>query len=120
MIYITPYSNGKWYYRTWIAEEKKYYRKSLRTTDKKDAIKLAEDEYIGIRSTLDRGHKIFGMNFSQVSEEFLERKQREVNAKKITQQRHATIKTQITRWIVPFINATTKLSALDRNSFRER
>ena len=119
MIYITPYSNGKWYYRTWIAEEKKYYRKSLRTTDKKDAIKLAEDEYIGIRSTLDRGHKIFGMNFSQVSEEFLEHKQREVNTGSITQQRHATLKTQITRWIVPFINATTKLSALDMNSFRD-
>ena len=24
MIYITPYSNGKWYFRTWIAEENKY------------------------------------------------------------------------------------------------
>ena len=27
MIYITPYSNGKWYFRTWIAEEISIYEK---------------------------------------------------------------------------------------------
>ena len=117
MIYVTPYSNVKWYFRTWIPKEKKYLRKSLRTTNKKDAIALAEKEYLGVYATLQQGHKIFGMTFAEVSEEFLEHKQREADSGKITQQRHSTIKTQITRWIVPFINSTTKLSALDMNSF---
>jgi len=119
MIYITPYSNGKWYFRTWIPEENKYLRKSLRTTNKEDAISLAEKEYLDVYATIQKGHKIFGMTFKEVSEEFLELKQREVNTKTITQGRHSTIQTQIIRWIVPYINPTTKMSALDINSFRD-
>ena len=119
MIYITPYSNGKWYFRTWIAEEKKYLRKSLRTTNKKDAISKAEQEYLEVYATVQQGHKIFGMSYLEVSTEFLEHKQREVDAGRITQGRHSTIQSQINRWIVPYINKTTKLSALNKNSFRD-
>ena len=39
MIYTTPQSNGNYYFRTWIAEERKYVRKGLRTKILEDAIK---------------------------------------------------------------------------------
>ena len=119
MIYITPYSNGKWYFRTWIAEENKYLRKSLRTTNKKDAISLAEKEYLDVYATIQQGHKIFGMTFRELCDGFLEHKQREVDTDKITKGRHDTIKTQINKWIAPYINPTSKLSILDMNSFRD-
>ena len=70
MVYITPYSNGNWYFRTWISEEGKYLRKSLRTKNKKDAIALAEKEYLKVYATLDKGFKIFGLNFTELCEEY--------------------------------------------------
>jgi len=66
MIYITPYSNGKWYFRTWISEEGKYLRKSLRTTDKQDAIRLAEQEYLNVYATIQKGHKVFGLKWIEL------------------------------------------------------
>ena len=36
MIYTTPHSNGNYYFRTWVAEEKKYVRKGLKTKVLKD------------------------------------------------------------------------------------
>ena len=117
MIYITPYSNGKWYFRTWIPEEKKYLRKSLRTTNKKDAIRLAEKEYLDVYATMQRGHKIFGMKFSEVCESFLEEKREQADTDAITQGRLATLTTQVNRWIIPYATPSRKLSELDMNSF---
>jgi hypothetical protein len=71
MIYVTPYSNGKWYFRTWISEEGKYLRKSLRTTSKGDAVSLAEREYLKVYATIDRGFKIFGLKFTELCDEHL-------------------------------------------------
>lgn len=118
MIYITPYSNGKWYFRTWISGEGKYLRKSLRTTNKKDAIELAEREYLNVYATLDRGFKIFGLKFTQMCDEYLVMRQEDVDVGRITQQRHSTLKTQINKWIITFINPSTKVSELNRESFR--
>ena len=108
MIYITPYSNGKWYFRTWVEGEGKYLRKSLRTTNKKDAIKLAEQEYLNVYSTLQRGHKIFRLKFCEVCEEYLDLRKRKVNAGDISKQRLETLKTQINRWIILFITPSKK------------
>ena len=43
MVYTTPQSNGNYYFRTWIAEEGKYYRVGLRTKVQEDAISLAHN-----------------------------------------------------------------------------
>ena len=118
MIYVTPYSNGKWYFRTWVSEEGKYLRKSLRTTNKKDAINLAEKEYLKVYATIDKGFKVFGVKFKQMCDEYLVQRQEDVDVELITQGRHSTLKTQINRWIVPYINPSTKVSELNRESFR--
>ena len=40
LIYTTPRSGGNWYFRTYITEARKYFRQSLRTKDKEDALDL--------------------------------------------------------------------------------
>lgn len=97
MIYITPYSNGKWYFRTWISEEGKYLRKSLRTTDTQDAIRLAEQEYLNVYATIQKGHKVFGLKWIELCEEFIQHKQQDVEVGRIKESRLKTIKTQINR-----------------------
>ena len=62
VIYTTPQSGGNYYFRTWIPEEKKYYRKSLRTNDLDQAIKLGENEMLGILSKINTGHRVFGLS----------------------------------------------------------
>jgi len=64
VIYTTPQSGGNYYFRTWISEEKKYYRKSLRTADLDAAIKLGENEMLGILSKINTGHRVFGVSVS--------------------------------------------------------
>lgn len=66
MIYTTPNSNGNYYFRTWIAEEAKYYRVGLRTKVQEDAIKSGEDEMLDILNKLKQGHKIFGMSWGGI------------------------------------------------------
>ena len=48
MVYTTPESNGNFYFRTWVSSSKKYYRKSLRTKDRTDAIRIGEEMMVEI------------------------------------------------------------------------
>ena len=117
VIYTTPHSGNNYYFRTWIPEEKKYVRKSLRTTNVDDAIKMGENEMLGILTKINQGHKVFGVTFKEVCDEFLIHQQERVNTKRITQGRWSTINTQIKRWIVPYIGKHLTTASLDRNSF---
>ena len=51
-IFTTRDSNLTWQFSMWIAEEKKYYQKSLRTEYKTKALRMAEDLYVEIIATL--------------------------------------------------------------------
>ena len=64
--------------------------------------------------TMQRGHKI-GMTFKELCE-FLEEKKEQVDTNTISQGRHATLTTQVNRWIVPYATPTAN-SELDMNSF---
>ena len=119
MIYTTPQSNGNYYFRTWIAEEGKYYRRGLQTKNEIDAIILGEEEMLDILSKIKQGHKIFGSGWGELCEEFLGHQQKRVDTNRITQQRHSTIKTQVNKWIVPYIGKNCRLSELDINSFMD-
>ncbi|MFP6889531.1 MAG: hypothetical protein VCF07_07205, partial [Nitrospinota bacterium] len=117
MIYTTPQSNGNYYFRTWVAEEGKYHRVGLRTKNEVDAIKLREGGLLDILTKIKQGHKIFGSGWGELCEVFLGHQQKMVDTNRITQQRHSTIKTQVNKWIVPYIGKNRRLSELDINSF---
>jgi len=117
MIYTTPDSGGNYYFRTWIAAEKKYFRKSLRTTNRTEAIQLGETEAIGIMSKIKTGHKVFGLSWDELCQDWLEFQGDRVSTNRITSGRLDTLKTQVNRWIIPYIGSREKVANLDRNSF---
>lgn len=71
VIYTTPQSGGNYYFRTWIPDEKKYVRTSLRTSNLDQAIKLGEDQMLGILSKINSGHKVFGLSWGELCEDWL-------------------------------------------------
>ena len=117
VIYTTPYSNGNYYFRTWIKDEKKYIRKSLRTKILDDAITMGENEMLGIMTKIKQGHKVFGVTFGELCDDFLQHTQSRVDTNRITKGRFSTINTQIKRWIMPYIGNKETVASLDRNSF---
>ena len=66
VIYTSPEANGSFYFRTWISEEKRYVRKGLRTKDVDVALKIGENEMLGILKKINQGHKIFGVTFGEM------------------------------------------------------
>ena len=116
MIFITPYSGGKYYFRMWVSAEGKYYKKSLRTTDKNLAVELAEQEILGIMTKVNSGHKVFGLSWGELCQQFLDFSKERVETNRITEGRLSTLKTQVNKWIIPYIGKNTKTSELDRNS----
>ena len=117
VIYTTPYSNGNYYFRTWIKDEKKYIRKSLRTKILDDAITMGENEMLGVMTKIKQGHKVFGVTFGELCNEFLQHTQSRVDTNRITKGRYSTINTQIKRLIMPYIGNKETVASLDRNSF---
>jgi integrase len=119
VIYTTTASNGIYQFRCWVSKEKKYYRKTLQTRSKTEAIRLGEEEYLGIITKIKSGHKIFGLSWGEVCEEYLEYTIERVETNRITHGRYKTISTQTNKHIVPFLNANLRTSEIDINSFMD-
>lgn len=119
VIYTTTASNGIYQFRCWVSKEKKYYRKTLQTRSKTEAIRLGEEEYLGIITKIKSGHKIFGLSWGEVCEEYLKYTIERVETNRITHGRYKTISTQTNKHIVPFLNANLRTSEIDINSFMD-
>lgn len=119
VIYTTPASNGIYQFRCWISAEKKYYRKTLQTRSRTEAVRLGEEEMLGILTKVNSGHRIFGLSWGEICDEFLEYTQDRVDTNRITQGRYKTISTQVNKHIVPFLNANLRASEIDINSFMD-
>ena len=70
-LFTTHKSNGIWYVKIYIHDEKRYFQKSLRTRDEDLARRLAEDEYVQIKAKRLTGQKIFKVAFHTVIDEWL-------------------------------------------------
>jgi hypothetical protein len=62
---------GVWQFRLWLADEDKYFRQSLRTKNKEDAIHKAEDMYAELRCLKKQGKKIYSINIKKGVEMYL-------------------------------------------------
>ena len=56
----------------WIAEEKKYVRKSLKTRDLKTAIERGKTLYLEMHGDVRSGKKIFGITVGELVEQYVE------------------------------------------------
>ena len=100
-LFTTLKSNGIWYVKIYIHEEKRYFQKSLRTRDEDLARRLAEDEYIQIKAKRLTGQKIFKVSLHKVIDEWLEEQKKTIGLSK-TLGRYQAIVSQ-TNWLKKFI-----------------
>lgn len=112
-----------WYFRMYLVKEKKYYRKSLKTEDYHEGIRLGEKECLKILQKLESGYTVFGKSFRVLCEEFLQHKTDESKIGMITSQRVETIKTQL-KWLMRYFDkkyecedARKGIHHLEKNTF---
>ena len=116
-IYTTPASNGTYQFRTWVKSEKYYFRKSLRTKTKSDAIILGEELMVSILSKVHQGHKIGGFSWGELCQDFLDHQKVRVTNGRITDGRYRTLKTQVNKHLLKYLSERVLVSEINVNSF---
>ena len=119
-IYTTKQSGGNYYVRSWVADQKYYFRQSLRTTDKANAIKKAETVIFDLYAKVQGGYSIRGLSWGKLCDNWLEFQLERVHTKRITLGRYNTIKTQVNKHIKHLVKdgKNTKLSDIEPRDFR--
>ena len=72
LVYRVNASGDGWQFSTWISEEKKYYRKSLRTKDRELAGERARELFYEIQGKIRIGEVLFDLTIREVATQFLE------------------------------------------------
>jgi hypothetical protein len=67
----TQQSGVYWHFRLWISEERKYVRKTLKTTHLDTAVERAENEFFAIKANVNAGRRIFSPTVQQAEDEYL-------------------------------------------------
>ena len=68
---VVERSGDVWQFRMWVADEKKYIRRSLKTRDFVTAKKRAEDIVFETMSDISTGRKIFGITLGDLVQQYL-------------------------------------------------
>ena len=95
IVYRTKQNGDVFQFRTWIAGEKKYYRKTLKTRDLETALGRGREMFLDIKVELRLGKKIFGLTIGELVDGFLEYQKERVQTGRITQGRWSTIRTHL-------------------------
>ena len=61
---------GTWHFRLYVSSERLHYRKSLKTIDKRDAVKFAEQEIVNILAKQQNGQAIKSPTFAEAVRSF--------------------------------------------------
>lgn len=117
-IFKVPLSGDVWQFRMYLKDESKHYRKSLRTKDFESAQSKAKKLALEILGKKESGKKIFGVTLSEMVDEFIAYREREVAGGIITAGRLVTIKSQLNHFLV-IKGKETKASELDENALYE-
>ena len=116
-IYRMSRSGGIYQCRVWIPTEKKYLRRSLKTTDYETAIGRGEKLILETHSDISSGKKLFGITLGELVDEYLKWRQKDVGVEGgITEGRLGTIKSQC-RALLRTKSEKLKVAELDKNSF---
>ena len=119
MLYTTPYSNGNYYFRTYIVDERKDYRVSFKTKILGDAIKMGETEMLEILNKQSQGHKVFGKSWGELCNEFIKHNQDRVSVGNLSKTSFRASKSGIKTWIIKYLGESYRINGLTKNSFLE-
>jgi len=76
VIYQNDY--GVWQFRIWLADEDKYFRQSLRTKNKEDAIEKGEELFWTIKLDKKNGKKIYSISIAKAVQKYIEYRKNDV------------------------------------------
>ena len=114
-IYRVAQSGDVWQFRMYIRDEKKDYRKSLRTRDKTTALQRGRELGLELQGKMLNGVKLFGYTLQELVDKYIEYRQEEVDAGIITSGRLVTIKSGLNRFL-EILGKDTKVSEIDRDT----
>ena len=117
-IFRVPASGDVWQFSTWIREEKKYLRRTLKTRDLETAIQRGEDLYLQTFSDVKSGRKIFGITLNDLADAYIKWRQEDVVLGNITKGTVVVIKSHL-KHLLSYKGHQTRLAELDRNSCYE-
>ena len=114
----TKQSNKIWQMRVWVGDEKRHFRKSMRTRDLDLAKEKARKTYYQMMGQKEVGNKIFSITMGKCVEEYLEFQQQRVDGGFITQGRRTTISSQV-KHLLKFVGENTKLDNIQRHKYKD-
>lgn len=116
-LYRMSRSGAVYQIRIWVSEERKYLRRSLKTTDYETAKQRGEKLILQTLSDIASGRKLFGITLGELTDKYLEWRRADVGLEGgITEGRFKTIESQC-RALLRTKHLTTKIAELDENSF---
>lgn len=115
LIYRVPLSGSVYQFRMYLKDEKKHYRKSLRTRDLDSALAKGKKLALDILGKKEAGKKIFGLSLQELVDQYVAFRQREVDSGIITAGRLVTLKSQLNH-LMASKGKELKASELDKNS----
>jgi hypothetical protein len=98
-IYRVPLSGDVYQFRMYLRDERKHFRKSLRTRDLDSALTKAKQLALQILGKKEAGKKVFGISLQALVEQYIAFRERHVKSEDITPGRLVTIKSQLKHFI---------------------
>ena len=127
LIYRGSRSGKNWQFRMWITDDRRYFRKALKTKDKDVAIERANELYLATHTKIRTGYKIFDTTLKELAEEYLKEQKSRIRIGAvgkgdigITDGRYVTIRTQVERHLCGFLGEDTKLSTIRIDTFKHK
>lgn len=123
-IFQVKQSKDVWQFRMWLPDEKKHYRKSLKTRILRDALSFAEKLALELRVDVGTGKKIFGITVQELCDEYIENREKDIGEGDglITQGTWKTLRYKLQNG-VQMLGADTKVSNIkqsDLEDYRQR
>jgi integrase len=117
-IYRTTHSGDVWQMRMYVADEKRYVRKSLKTRDKTLAIERAKKEFIFYQAKIQNGEKLFSITTQDLVNRYRLFEQERLDGQQISEGRFSNIKTHTNRYL-EFVTKSEKIQNISSKKFRE-
>src|SRR3954463_1746643 len=123
-VFRTIHSGKVWQMSSWVREQQRYFRKSLRTKDLGEAKQLATEEYIEIKARLRNGEMVFAKTARALVDEYLAEQTKRVRPTGrhqggISEGRHALIASVLNRHYLGQVGEGTRIDKIDPLSFKE-
>lgn len=115
----TTKSGQFWTMSCWLREEKKSYRRSLRTKNRDEAAELAREKFFQLKYDIKHGNRVFTKTAEELVQDFIKHKTAEADGGLITAGRVETITISLNRWFLRYVGPTKKIDKITRHDFKD-